>query len=73
MDEKTRRKIEKAIRNRSSYYVFKRMLEAIKTKTPYEALVAFYEILDARHAFGSMTNSNYAKESLELLKRDEGL
>lgn len=63
---------EKKIRTRSSYWMFKEIADLLKKKSPEEdVLLKVFSILDGRRAFGSETNSAYARESLRLLMQDE--
>ena len=43
-----------------------------QTPSTADILRKFYEILDKRHTFGSMTHAVYAAESLELVLKDYG-
>ena len=59
------------IRARSSYLLFQRFYEFLKTNPDIaEILRRFYEILDAKGGFGSRRNAEYAKESLERVLKD---
>jgi hypothetical protein len=59
------------IRARSSYLLFQRLYEFLKTNPDIaEILRRFYEILDAKGGFGSRRNAEYAKESLDRVLRD---
>jgi hypothetical protein len=59
------------IRARSSYLLFQRLYEFLKTNPDIaEILRRFYEILDAKGGFGSRRNAEYAKESLDQVLRD---
>ena len=59
------------IRARSSYLLFQRFYDFLKTNPDIEEIMRrFYEILDARGGFGSRRNAEYAKESLEWVLRD---
>lgn len=57
------------IRKRKSYILFQKIATAIQNDPIDKALDTIFSILDRRY-FGSQTNSNYARESLDLLKRD---
>ena len=59
------------IRARSSYLLFQRLRDFLKTNPDIaEILRRFYEILDARGGFGSRRNAQYAAESLEWVLKD---
>jgi hypothetical protein len=59
------------IRARSSYFLFQRFYDFLKTNPDIsEILKRFYEILDAKGGFGSRRNADYAKESLDWVLRD---
>ena len=61
------------IRARPSYHLFKGLYDFLKTNpSTADILRKFYEILDKRHTFGSMTHAVYAAESLELVLKDYG-
>jgi len=57
------------IRKRKSYILFQTIATAIQNEPIDKALDTIFSILDRKY-FGSQTNSNYARESLDLLKRD---
>jgi len=59
------------IRARSSYVLFQRLCEFLKTNPTIESILRkVYEILDARGGFGSRKNAEYAKESLDWVLKD---
>lgn len=60
---------ETAIRKRKSYILFEKVATAIKTEPLDKALDTVFSILDRRY-FGSQTASDFARESLDLLKKD---
>jgi len=63
--------INPRIRKRRSYRYFKKLYKWLKTNpTPEEVLWKVYEILDRSHAFGSVQNAMYARESIELIVQD---
>jgi hypothetical protein len=68
--ESERMKVQR-IRARSSYVLFQRFYDFLKTNPDIaEIMRRFYEILDARGGFGSRRNAEYAKESLDWVLRD---
>ncbi len=60
---------ERAIRKRTSYLMFLRILTAFK-KSNKEGLEQMHTELDKRNAYGSLTLSTYARESLNQLLKD---
>jgi len=64
------KKVER-IRNRASYLLFQQLYDFL-TKKPsvVDILRKFHDILDARRSFGSIRNSAYAAESLDLVLKD---
>jgi hypothetical protein len=57
------------IRKRKSYILFEKIATAIQNEPLENALDTIFSILDRRY-FGSQTASQYARESLDLLKKD---
>jgi len=58
------------IRQRKSYKMFENLLKSIEDGK-VEALDFLYAELDRRRAFGSQRASDFAQESLELIKQDK--
>ena len=59
------------IRARSSYLLFQRLYDFLKTNPDIAGILRrLYEILDARGGFGSRRNAEYAAESLEWVLED---
>ena len=59
------------IRARDSYLLFKEVYDFLKTEPGIrDILKKFYDILNARHSFGSQTNAASAAESLEQVLKD---
>ena len=70
--------VNASVRNRKSYKDFKDFLLMIRKENPVtnneeEILTALFNLLDRKRAFGSETQSGYAKESLNLLLIDTGV
>ena len=62
---------ETRIRNRKSYLFYKDFLEFLNTSpTKSEILRKVHVIVDSRNGYGSATNSDYGKESIEQLIKD---
>lgn len=55
------------IRSRKTYQYFKELAEG---KTLYDILENVWALIDHRHGWKSLTNSEYALESLKLLNDD---
>jgi hypothetical protein len=65
------KKIER-IRARSSYTLFRRLYDFLKTNPSIvDILRKFYEVLDAKRSFGSIRSAGYAAESLEQVLKDK--
>jgi len=63
-----------AIRHRGSYREWKGISEFLDTKpSKAEILKRMHQLLDDHSAYGSMTQSNYSRESLELVLEEESL
>jgi len=62
---------DERIRKRISYRMFRDFLD-IMEKEPFKkaVLTRLFELLDAKHCFGSETMAMHARESLELLLKD---
>lgn len=70
MKETEQTKKEKQIRKRVTYNIFLKIAKAIETKPVEDVLDLVHSIMDKYGAYGSMTQSKYAKESLDLLKQE---
>ena len=63
----------RGIRARSSYRLFRELVEFLESKPDVAAILQRpYDILDARSAFGSRQNAAFAAESLGQVLRDMG-
>lgn len=62
----------KRIRRRKSYKMWSDFHEWLtkKERQPFEVIREVYRIMDYKGAFGSITQSQYAEESLTLLEMD---
>lgn len=59
------------VRARSSYVLFQQLYDFLNGAPAISAILRkFYDILDAKGAFGSVRNAGYAAESLALLLHD---
>lgn len=64
--------IEKKIRARYSYDYWQKLLRFLQRNPNNKTILRkFHEIIDDYHGFKSQTNSNYSKESLELVLKDK--
>ena len=65
---------EDKIRSRQSYMYWKKVIPYFKQPhTQKEQVENLYSTLDSWSAFGSQTNADYNKESMELAMKEEGL
>ena len=62
------------VRNRATYQFFQELYEFLhKEPGIVDIMRKFYDVLDAKKAYGSERHAMYAEESLELVLRDNGL
>lgn len=62
----------KQIRKRKSYKMWERIWMELTNKRPEEVLVLIWEEMNRARVFGTASNAQYAKESLELFLEDSG-
>ena len=66
--------MEERIRERQSYRYWKGVSAQVRQlRTPKEVIEYVFAKLDDNQAFGSQTNSDYNRQALALVEKEEGL